>query len=226
MLYLFWKKKINDAFSFFPSPKVPGGTQPDLTLKAVKTQCFVCRVNDHSNNCAFSEWVKVKVLDTDKSGKLHCDILFQAFLFSLLARNAFYCCDFFFCFVFKFCFVLFRFAGGLAGRAAHRPQPQTANGSTRWKTYSAMCCLRHPSTTLPVVQKWPTAAGQDEWHAAGTQVFTYLPADSGYLNKIILCALTRSQFDLIQRKWPEIYTMLADKWCHSWRWRILSVFHL
>ncbi|XP_037538821.1 mucosa-associated lymphoid tissue lymphoma translocation protein 1 [Nematolebias whitei] len=48
--------------------EVPGGAQSDLTLKAVKTQRFVCRVNDHFNNCAFSEWVKVKVLDTNKSG--------------------------------------------------------------------------------------------------------------------------------------------------------------
>ncbi|XP_017261062.1 mucosa-associated lymphoid tissue lymphoma translocation protein 1 [Kryptolebias marmoratus] len=48
--------------------KVPGGTQPDWTFKAVRTQRFVCRVNDHTNNCTFSEWVKVKVLNTDKSG--------------------------------------------------------------------------------------------------------------------------------------------------------------
>lgn len=65
-----------------PLPKVPDGAQPDLTLKAVKTQRFVCRVNDHFNNCAFSEWVKVKVLDTNKSGKR--DILARR-LFKMLS---------------------------------------------------------------------------------------------------------------------------------------------
>uniref|UniRef100_A0A1A8R624 Mucosa associated lymphoid tissue lymphoma translocation gene 1b n=1 Tax=Nothobranchius rachovii TaxID=451742 RepID=A0A1A8R624_9TELE len=48
--------------------EVPGGTQADLTFTAVKTQLFVCRVNDPFNNCVFSEWVKVKVLDINKSG--------------------------------------------------------------------------------------------------------------------------------------------------------------
>nr|XP_040018554.1 mucosa-associated lymphoid tissue lymphoma translocation protein 1-like [Gasterosteus aculeatus aculeatus] len=48
--------------------EVLGGTEADLTIKALKTQRYVCRVNDHFCNCAFSEWVKVKVLDIDKSG--------------------------------------------------------------------------------------------------------------------------------------------------------------
>ncbi|KAM9854192.1 mucosa-associated lymphoid tissue lymphoma translocation protein 1 [Aulostomus maculatus] len=43
------------------------GTQADLTFKAKKTQLFVCRVNNHFCN-VFSEWVRVKVLDIDKSG--------------------------------------------------------------------------------------------------------------------------------------------------------------
>lgn len=48
--------------------QVPGGTQADLTIRASKTQRYVCRVNDHFHNYVFSEWVKVKVLDIDKSG--------------------------------------------------------------------------------------------------------------------------------------------------------------
>ncbi|KAM4553486.1 mucosa-associated lymphoid tissue lymphoma translocation protein 1 [Fundulus diaphanus] len=48
--------------------EVPGGTQADLTIRASKTQRYVCRVNDPFHNYIFSEWVKVKVLDIDKSG--------------------------------------------------------------------------------------------------------------------------------------------------------------
>uniref|UniRef100_A0A3Q2SQV8 Mucosa-associated lymphoid tissue lymphoma translocation protein 1 n=1 Tax=Fundulus heteroclitus TaxID=8078 RepID=A0A3Q2SQV8_FUNHE len=48
--------------------EVPGGTQADLTIRASKTQRYVCRVNDLFHNYIFSEWVKVKVLDIDKSG--------------------------------------------------------------------------------------------------------------------------------------------------------------
>ncbi|XP_047453402.1 mucosa-associated lymphoid tissue lymphoma translocation protein 1 [Mugil cephalus] len=48
--------------------EVPGATQADLTIRAQKSQLYVCRVNDQFFNCVFSEWVKVKVLDIDKSG--------------------------------------------------------------------------------------------------------------------------------------------------------------
>ncbi|KAM4618498.1 mucosa-associated lymphoid tissue lymphoma translocation protein 1 [Polymixia lowei] len=48
--------------------EVSGATQADLTVKAQKTQLYVCRVNDQFCNCVFSDWVKVKVLDIDKSG--------------------------------------------------------------------------------------------------------------------------------------------------------------
>ncbi|XP_023143566.2 mucosa-associated lymphoid tissue lymphoma translocation protein 1 [Amphiprion ocellaris] len=48
--------------------EVPGGTQADLTFRAQNTQRYVCRVNDQFYNYVFSEWVKVKVLDIDKSG--------------------------------------------------------------------------------------------------------------------------------------------------------------
>ncbi|XP_034734146.1 mucosa-associated lymphoid tissue lymphoma translocation protein 1 [Etheostoma cragini] len=48
--------------------EVSGGTEADLTIKAKRTQLYVCRVNDHYCNCVFSDWVKVKVLDIDKSG--------------------------------------------------------------------------------------------------------------------------------------------------------------
>uniref|UniRef100_A0A3B5MTI9 MALT paracaspase 3 n=1 Tax=Xiphophorus couchianus TaxID=32473 RepID=A0A3B5MTI9_9TELE len=55
--------------------EVPGGTQADLTIRASKTQRYVCRVNDHFHNYVFSEWVKVKVLDIDKSqGEPHIAI--------------------------------------------------------------------------------------------------------------------------------------------------------
>ncbi|XP_029951833.1 mucosa-associated lymphoid tissue lymphoma translocation protein 1 [Salarias fasciatus] len=48
--------------------EVCGGTQAELTFRAKKTQLFVCRVNDPFCNYVFTEWVKVKVLDIDKSG--------------------------------------------------------------------------------------------------------------------------------------------------------------
>ncbi|KAM7396706.1 hypothetical protein PAMP_019729 [Pampus punctatissimus] len=53
---------------FTDNEEVCGGTQADLIIKAQKTQLYVCRVNDSFCNCVFSEWVKVKVLDIDKSG--------------------------------------------------------------------------------------------------------------------------------------------------------------
>ncbi|XP_028307044.1 mucosa-associated lymphoid tissue lymphoma translocation protein 1 [Gouania willdenowi] len=48
--------------------EVFGATQTQLTVRAEKTQLYVCRVNDPFNNYVFTEWVKVKVLDIDKSG--------------------------------------------------------------------------------------------------------------------------------------------------------------
>ncbi|XP_060932167.1 mucosa-associated lymphoid tissue lymphoma translocation protein 1 [Limanda limanda] len=48
--------------------EVPGGTRPDLTINATKTQRYVCRAHDYYCNCVFSKWVKVKVWDIDKSG--------------------------------------------------------------------------------------------------------------------------------------------------------------
>ncbi|XP_075945195.1 mucosa-associated lymphoid tissue lymphoma translocation protein 1 [Anarhichas minor] len=53
---------------FTDEKEVSGGTEADLTIKAQKTQLYVCRVNDHFCNWVFSDWVKVKVLDIDKSG--------------------------------------------------------------------------------------------------------------------------------------------------------------
>lgn len=53
-------------------PKVPNGTLADLTIRAQQTQLYVCRVNDQYYKCVFSNWVKVKVLDIDKSGKSSC----------------------------------------------------------------------------------------------------------------------------------------------------------
>lgn len=48
--------------------EVPGGIGADLTIRAAQTQLFVCRVSDNYCNCEFSDWVKVKVFDIDKSG--------------------------------------------------------------------------------------------------------------------------------------------------------------
>uniref|UniRef100_A0A3Q4AW11 Uncharacterized protein n=1 Tax=Mola mola TaxID=94237 RepID=A0A3Q4AW11_MOLML len=53
------------SFQWFTD--VSRGTEADLTVKAKKTQLYVCRVNDHLDNFVFSDWVKVKVLDIDKS---------------------------------------------------------------------------------------------------------------------------------------------------------------
>lgn len=48
--------------------EVGGGTQADLTIHARETQLYVCRVSNDYCSCEFSDWVKVKVLDIDKSG--------------------------------------------------------------------------------------------------------------------------------------------------------------
>lgn len=55
--------------SSITSFKVFGANDADLTVKAKKTRLYVCRVNNHFNKVVFSEWVKLKVLDIDKSGK-------------------------------------------------------------------------------------------------------------------------------------------------------------
>lgn len=55
--------------SSITSFKVFGANEADLTVKAKKTSLYVCRVNNHFNEVVFSEWVKLKVLDIDKSGK-------------------------------------------------------------------------------------------------------------------------------------------------------------
>lgn len=52
-------------------PKVAGGTEADLTIRARKTRLYVCRVNNQFGNVVFSDWVKVKVLDIDKTGTHH-----------------------------------------------------------------------------------------------------------------------------------------------------------
>lgn len=44
----------------------------------------MCRVNDPFYNCVFSDWVKVKVLDIDKSGMCVC--LWDFLLFCILQR--------------------------------------------------------------------------------------------------------------------------------------------
>lgn len=57
--------------------QVLGGTDADLSVRAKKSQLYVCRVNDLYGNYVFSDWVKVKVLDIDKSGTV------SAVLFSI-----------------------------------------------------------------------------------------------------------------------------------------------
>lgn len=52
-------------------PKVAGGTEADLSITARKTRLYVCRVNDQFGKAVFSDWVKVKVLDIDKTGTHH-----------------------------------------------------------------------------------------------------------------------------------------------------------
>ncbi|XP_029908592.1 mucosa-associated lymphoid tissue lymphoma translocation protein 1 [Myripristis murdjan] len=47
--------------------EVPGATQAELTVRAQRSQLYVCRVNDQYCNCVFSEWVKVKVLDVNSA---------------------------------------------------------------------------------------------------------------------------------------------------------------
>ncbi|KAI4825208.1 hypothetical protein KUCAC02_020895 [Chaenocephalus aceratus] len=48
--------------------EVFAGNKEDLTIQANKSQLYICRVSDNFCNCVFSDWVKVKALDIDKSG--------------------------------------------------------------------------------------------------------------------------------------------------------------
>ncbi|KAM6960896.1 mucosa-associated lymphoid tissue lymphoma translocation protein 1 [Aplochiton taeniatus] len=50
---------------FNEEDEIFGATKADLTIKPQKTQVYVCRVNDQFCKCAFSDWVKVKVLNID-----------------------------------------------------------------------------------------------------------------------------------------------------------------
>ncbi|XP_028813523.1 mucosa-associated lymphoid tissue lymphoma translocation protein 1 isoform X3 [Denticeps clupeoides] len=47
-----------------------GATQADLVLRPERSQPYVCRVSDQYCNCAFTDWVKVKVLDNGTSAEL------------------------------------------------------------------------------------------------------------------------------------------------------------
>lgn len=73
--------------------KVFGAREADLTVKAKKTRLYVCRVNDHFNNVVFSDWVKLKVLDIDKTGMccaappLCCCDVISLFSFSVVLDN-------------------------------------------------------------------------------------------------------------------------------------------
>ncbi len=64
--------------------KLPGATEADLTIRTKKTQLFVCRVNDHFGKWVFSDWVKVKVVDIDKSG-MHRAVLMVIHTVGLLS---------------------------------------------------------------------------------------------------------------------------------------------
>lgn len=59
---------ISNFLLSFTHAKVAGGTEADLRVRARQTQLYVCRVNDKLGNSVFSDWVKVKVLDIDKTG--------------------------------------------------------------------------------------------------------------------------------------------------------------
>lgn len=48
--------------------EVAGATQPNLVIKAKKSQNYSCRVNDRHFNWKFSDWAHVTVLDVDESG--------------------------------------------------------------------------------------------------------------------------------------------------------------
>lgn len=48
--------------------EVPGGTQPDLTIRATTTQNYSCRVNDCHLNYKFSDWARITVLDIGIAG--------------------------------------------------------------------------------------------------------------------------------------------------------------
>lgn len=60
----------DDSLVSFPHCKVAGATEADLSIRATQNRQYVCRVNDISGKSVFSDWVKVKVLDIDKTGML------------------------------------------------------------------------------------------------------------------------------------------------------------
>lgn len=73
---------------FFFAFKVFGARQADLTVKAKETRLYVCRVHDYFDNVVFSDWVKLKVLDIDKTGTLcfhsalwGCDVIILLFFY-------------------------------------------------------------------------------------------------------------------------------------------------
>lgn len=163
--------------------KVFGAREADLAVKAKKTRLYVCRVNDYFDNVVFSDWVKLKVLDIDKTGT-RCSLFARirtawrlrcgAVTWSLS------------CSLFLWCLNLsnvVRIASRLAGWTTHRYQPRTANSPARCWYHSPMCCLWHSHSTLPVVQERAGTARWDRRHTTGKQrLLTCLSADSECLH--------------------------------------------
>lgn len=135
---------------------------------------YVCRVNDLFDNVVFSEWVKVKVLDIDKSGTHRSPLA--------TVHPAWYLC----CVAAMFDSsepAVVRLALRLAGRSAHRCQPRTANSPARRKHHPPVCCVWHSRPALSVVQEWAGAATRDRRHTTGKQrLVTYLSAKSECLH--------------------------------------------
>lgn len=76
----------------FTRRKVAGGTEADLSIRARQTQLYVCRVNDQLGNYVFSDWVKVKVLDIDKTG-LHCyvNVVYELDIVIIIVKECVLC---------------------------------------------------------------------------------------------------------------------------------------
>lgn len=76
----------------FTHRKVAGGTEADLSIRARQTQLYVCRVNDQLGNYVFSDWVKVKVLDIDKTG-LHCyvNVVYELHIIIIIVKECVLC---------------------------------------------------------------------------------------------------------------------------------------
>lgn len=157
---------VHDRSVSFVHWKVAGGTEADLSVTAKQTQLYVCRVNDMLGKYVFSDWVKVKVLDIDKTGMLCYLVMRHVNYHQIVCLFQSFCIASHTHLYFRLSFII-RFASRLAGWTTHRRQPKTPNNQKRWQTHLALCSLWYPCSALSVVQKWTAAAHRVCWRTTG-----------------------------------------------------------